>query len=584
MSVKRNKIIVGSCSAAALIALVVGLSVGLTQCSNGNDGDTSTSSHSGTSSKSDATTSSSSNSSSNSSSQGGNSSSSSSSSSSTHTHDYGATWKSDANSHWHECSADGAKSDEAAHSFGDERVVITPASESAPGTKAYKCSVCGYTKDLIEYNPRVNSDTWGAALKIDSDFKVRNDYYYYYTPNHKNTHDVIIQTRHGNILKVSEDNYSYGDGFSYGSEVKWYEKIPDESAIQGFECVKYKYDEANANWTTQEDFQFEWNYYGTVDYSSDFAFNDFSYDEADECYKKSVRTEENELTETENLYFDSGKLIKRVSISAYDSGETTTDVFEFEYTTDELSLPGAGENHIHDFSEAYSSDSLYHWHECSCGVKKDKTPHEFDGYSVIKKATKTTNGTKSATCETCSGNSGEREYNPYMDNFDWSEAFASYLQPYSLKVITEKDRVGVTTEIVRYDATTLECTEMFLPTAGSGREDTKYYTQGTTSYDYVISKDSSGNWVKTTDADNHWKNSALTVFSSYNTSAYEKDKLTLVENGDDIHYVSEDSKVTIYFDLGRIVKLVDKTDSSSTKTITVSYSDLYEIEVPDYAI
>ena len=82
---KKNKIIVGACSASAVIALVVGLSVGLTQCSGSSaDDTTSTSSNSSTSSKSDGKSSSSSsaNSSSSNSSSGTSSSSSSSNSSS----------------------------------------------------------------------------------------------------------------------------------------------------------------------------------------------------------------------------------------------------------------------------------------------------------------------------------------------------------------------------------------------------------------------------------------------------------------------------------------------------------------------
>ena len=61
-----------------------------------------------------------------------------------HVHSYGAEWKSDENSHWHECSC-GGKSDTAAHAWGEGTVTKEPTA-SEPGVMSYICSVCGMSK------------------------------------------------------------------------------------------------------------------------------------------------------------------------------------------------------------------------------------------------------------------------------------------------------------------------------------------------------------------------------------------------------------------------------------------------------
>ena len=61
-----------------------------------------------------------------------------------HEHTYGADWKTDADSHWHECMDCGDKKDLAAHTPDDGTVTKEPTKEET-GIKTYKCKVCGYT-------------------------------------------------------------------------------------------------------------------------------------------------------------------------------------------------------------------------------------------------------------------------------------------------------------------------------------------------------------------------------------------------------------------------------------------------------
>lgn len=61
-----------------------------------------------------------------------------------HEHTYGADWKTDTDSHWHECTDCGDKKDLAAHTPDDGTVTKEPTKEET-GIKTYKCKVCGYT-------------------------------------------------------------------------------------------------------------------------------------------------------------------------------------------------------------------------------------------------------------------------------------------------------------------------------------------------------------------------------------------------------------------------------------------------------
>lgn len=69
----------------------------------------------------------------------------------THEHSYGSEWKSDANSHWHECSC-GAVSDKADHNMKVENAKEATKTESGyTGDKI--CTVCGYTVKGKEIPP-----------------------------------------------------------------------------------------------------------------------------------------------------------------------------------------------------------------------------------------------------------------------------------------------------------------------------------------------------------------------------------------------------------------------------------------------
>ena len=79
----------------------------------------------------------------------------------------------------------------------------------------------------------------------------------------------------------------------------------------------------------------------------------------------------------------------------YISARDKTRRINFEYEK----ITGSGE-HTHSYSSDWKSDSINHWHECSCGDKDDVAAHSFK-WVVDKEATATKKGSKHEECKFC---------------------------------------------------------------------------------------------------------------------------------------------------------------------------------------
>ena len=83
-----------------------------------------------------------------------------------HTHSYGTDWKSDGDSHWHECDC-GDKIDSAAHTEDSGTVTKEP-TETETGIRTYKCTVCGYVM-RTETIDKLHTHSYGTDWKSDAD-------------------------------------------------------------------------------------------------------------------------------------------------------------------------------------------------------------------------------------------------------------------------------------------------------------------------------------------------------------------------------------------------------------------------------
>ena len=72
----------------------------------------------------------------------------------------------------------------------------------------------------------------------------------------------------------------------------------------------------------------------------------------------------------------------------------------YTMTTETIPATGSGE-HTHSYGSEWKNDADNHWHECSCGDKKDTAAHTAGEWIIDTPATATTSGTKHKKCTVC---------------------------------------------------------------------------------------------------------------------------------------------------------------------------------------
>jgi hypothetical protein len=379
---RRNKIIVGV-SAVALIALIVGLSVGLSRCGSGDGGATSSSNsvsnskvsseEGSTSSKGDDDSSASKGTSSSgdsisesktSSEEPSSDSKGGDASSSAHTHSFVSAWKHDADKHWKVCSC-GAKGEEGSHAFSTEKVVVKEAIDGADGTKGYKCSVCDYAKDIVSYYPYITNDNFASALKFDGD-------------------EFTITITEGNEVSTMVKN---GDAVRWTSTAgsdkeKYYSKETESGSAK---CYIYSQN-SSGTWVKSEDVDSPTSYdlYATRDVNDDYfngklltATRDFNKDKG--SYTINYATDDGDDI-TAELYFDKARIIKAVRT---DSNGAKT--YTFSDTAEDISLPTNA--HMHSYSTTgkldLNSANGDYVVSCSCGETMSRPRLEADTYDSV---------------------------------------------------------------------------------------------------------------------------------------------------------------------------------------------------------
>ena len=298
---KKRKDMVRTYSAAALIALALGLSAGLTSCASAENPSICSCSEKTESS---------------------NVSSSSPSSSSTHTHDYGNTWKYNETKHWHECATDGVKSDEADHIFTTDKVIITEATATKTGVKAYKCTVCGYHKGDEEYTPYISNEEFLSGLKFDGD-KYTVDCVIAETGKENET---ASQVKNGNIVHYVSTGSASAD--------LYYTKDVDGDSTKYYEYSK----DSNGTWIKNEVTNKYYDAYKTFDankscFDDSLTYDKLAFDAAIDGYTGKYSNEQGTEINVK-LYFVEAKLAK--AVKTY-SGKTYTYTFLADAET--INLP-----------------------------------------------------------------------------------------------------------------------------------------------------------------------------------------------------------------------------------------------------
>ena len=71
------------------------------------------------------------------------------------------------------------------------------------------------------------------------------------------------------------------------------------------------------------------------------------------------------------------------------------------YTMTTEAIPATGGEHTHSYGGEWKNDADNHWHECSCGDKKDTSAHTAGEWIIDTPATATTSGSKHKECTVC---------------------------------------------------------------------------------------------------------------------------------------------------------------------------------------
>ena len=75
-------------------------------------------------------------------------------------------------------------------------------------------------------------------------------------------------------------------------------------------------------------------------------------------------------------------------------------VCSYTMTTETIPATGGGE-HTHSYGSEWKNDADNHWHECSCGDKKDTAAHTAGEWIIDTPASATTDGSKHKECTVC---------------------------------------------------------------------------------------------------------------------------------------------------------------------------------------
>ena len=96
-----------------------------------------------------------------------------------------------------------------------------------------------------------------------------------------------------------------------------------------------------------------------------------------------------------------GEWIIDTPATATTSGSKHKECTVCGYTMTTETIPATGGEHTHNYGSEWKNDATNHWHECSCGDKKDTAAHTAGEWIIDTPATATTDGTKHKKCTVC---------------------------------------------------------------------------------------------------------------------------------------------------------------------------------------
>ena len=234
-------------------------------------------------------------------------------------HAWASDWSKDTDNHWKECSRCHEKKDEAAHDYGSDNI----------------CDTCGYDKTV------------------------------------PHTHNLIlVPAKAPTCTEKGNTAYYTCDGCD-----KWFEDATGASEITDKTSV--------------------------ILAATGHSASDWKSDNTDH-WKECTVVGCGVIIEGSKAAHTAGEWIIDTPATATTSGSKHKECTVCGYTmaTETIPATGGGE-HTHSYGSEWKNDADNHWHECSCGDKKDTAAHTAGEWIIDTPATATTDGSKHKECTVC---------------------------------------------------------------------------------------------------------------------------------------------------------------------------------------
>ena len=234
-------------------------------------------------------------------------------------HAWASDWSKDTDNHWKECSRCHEKKDEAAHDYGSDNI----------------CDTCGYDKTV------------------------------------PHTHNLtLVPAKAPTCTEKGNTAYYTCDGCD-----KWFEDATGASEITDKTSV--------------------------ILAATGHSASDWKSDNTDH-WKECTVVGCGVIIEGSKAAHTAGEWIIDTLATATTSGSKHKECTVCGYTmaTETIPATGGGE-HTHSYGSEWKNDADNHWHECSCGDKKDTAAHTAGEWIIDTPATATTDGSKHKECTVC---------------------------------------------------------------------------------------------------------------------------------------------------------------------------------------
>ena len=234
-------------------------------------------------------------------------------------HAWASDWSKDTDNHWKECSRCYEKKDEAAHDYGSDNI----------------CDTCGYDKTV------------------------------------PHTHNLtLVPAKAPTCTEKGNTAYYTCDGCD-----KWFEDATGASEITDKTSV--------------------------ILAATGHSASDWKSDNTDH-WKECTVVGCGVIIEGSKAAHTAGEWIIDTPATATTSGSKHKECTVCGYTmaTETIPATGGGE-HTHSYGSEWKNDADNHWHECSCGDKKDTAAHTAGEWIIDTPATATTSGSKHKECTVC---------------------------------------------------------------------------------------------------------------------------------------------------------------------------------------